>query len=73
MHFQSVNFLIGWCLSSGHGSLFNAIDVDPLEQVPDADPDQLVMAARDARERAMLRPDDLAELRRHPPFAGARL
>jgi hypothetical protein len=53
--------------------LFNAIDVGPLEQVRGVDPDQLVMAARDARERAMLRPDDLAELRRHPPFAGARL
>lgn len=38
-----------------------------------ADPDQLVSAARDARERAMLAPDDLAELRRHPPFAGAGL
>jgi predicted transcriptional regulator of viral defense system len=38
-----------------------------------ADPDQLVSAARDARERAMLTPDDLAELRRHPPFAGAQL
>lgn len=38
-----------------------------------ADPDQLVSAARDARRRAMLAPDDLAELRRHPPFAGARL
>jgi len=38
-----------------------------------ADPDQLVSAARDARERAMLTPDELAELRRHPPFAGARL
>ena len=38
-----------------------------------ADPDQLVSAARDARERAMLTPEDLAELRRHPPFAGARL
>jgi len=38
-----------------------------------ADPDQLVSAARDARARAMLTPDDLSELRRHPPFAGARL
>ncbi|MEX2314078.1 MAG: type IV toxin-antitoxin system AbiEi family antitoxin domain-containing protein [Thermomicrobiales bacterium] len=38
-----------------------------------ADPDQLVSAARDARARAMLTPDDLAELRRNPPFAGARL
>jgi len=38
-----------------------------------ADPDQLISAARDARERAMLMPDDLAELRRYPPFAGARL
>ena len=38
-----------------------------------ADPDRLVSAARDARGRAMLTPDDLAELRRHPPFAGARL
>ena len=38
-----------------------------------ADPDQLVSAARDARDRAMLTPDDLAELRQHAPFAGARL
>ena len=38
-----------------------------------ADPDQMVSAARDARQRAMLTPDDLAELRRHAPFAGARL
>jgi len=38
-----------------------------------ADPDQLVSAARDARQRAMLTSDDLAELRRCPPFAGARL
>jgi predicted transcriptional regulator of viral defense system len=38
-----------------------------------SDPDQLVSAARDARERAMLAPDDLAELRRYPPFASARL
>lgn len=38
-----------------------------------ADPDQLVSAARDARARAMLTPDDLAELRRHAPFAGARV
>lgn len=38
-----------------------------------ADPDQLVSAARDARERAMLTTDDIAELRRHPPFAGAGL
>ena len=38
-----------------------------------ADPDQLVSAARDARARAMLAPDDLGELRRHPPFAGAGL
>ena len=38
-----------------------------------ADPDQLVSAARDARGRAMLTSDDLAELRRHAPFAGARL
>jgi predicted transcriptional regulator of viral defense system len=38
-----------------------------------ADPDQLVSAARDARERAMLTSNDLAELRRYPPFAGARL
>lgn len=36
-----------------------------------ADPDQLVSAARAARERAMLTPDDIAELRRHPPFSGA--
>ncbi|MEW5992240.1 MAG: type IV toxin-antitoxin system AbiEi family antitoxin domain-containing protein [Chloroflexota bacterium] len=38
-----------------------------------ADPDQLVSAARNARARAMLTPDDLAELRRHAPFDGARL
>jgi len=38
-----------------------------------ADPDQLISAVRDARARAMLTADDLAELRRHPPFAGARL
>ncbi len=38
-----------------------------------ADPAQLVSAARDARERAMLTPDDLAELRRHAPFTGAGL
>lgn len=38
-----------------------------------ADPDQLISAARDARQRAMLTPDDVAELRRHAPFAGARL
>jgi predicted transcriptional regulator of viral defense system len=38
-----------------------------------ADPDQLVSAARDGRLRAMFPPDDLAELRRHPRFAGARL
>ncbi len=38
-----------------------------------ADPDQLVSAARDAQARAMLTPDDVAELRRHAPFAGARL
>ncbi len=38
-----------------------------------ADPDQLVSAARDARARAMLTPDDLVELRRHPPFTGAGL
>lgn len=38
-----------------------------------ADPDQLISAARDARERAMLTPDDSAELRRHPPFEGAGL
>lgn len=38
-----------------------------------ADPDQLVSAARDARNRAMLTPHDLEDLRRHPPFAGARL
>jgi predicted transcriptional regulator of viral defense system len=38
-----------------------------------ADPDQLVSAARDARARAMLAPDDLVELRQHSPFAGARL
>ncbi len=38
-----------------------------------ADPDQLVTAARDARERAMLTPADLAELRLQAPFAGAAL
>ncbi len=38
-----------------------------------ADPDQLVSAARDARERAMLTPDDLVKLRRHAPFTGAGL
>jgi len=38
-----------------------------------ADPDQLVSAGRAARARAMLTPDDLAQLRRHPPFAGAGL
>lgn len=38
-----------------------------------ADPDQLLAAARDARARAMLTPDDLAELRRHAPFVGAGL
>ena len=38
-----------------------------------ADPDQLVSAANDARERAMLTRDDLKELRRYPPFAGAGL
>ena len=38
-----------------------------------ADPDQMISAARVARERAMLEPEDLAELRRHPPFAGAGL
>jgi predicted transcriptional regulator of viral defense system len=38
-----------------------------------ADPDQLVSAARDARARAMLTPDDLAELRHHAPFANAGL
>lgn len=38
-----------------------------------ADPDQLISAARDARQRAMLTPNDLAELRRHEPFAGAGL
>jgi len=38
-----------------------------------ADPDQLVSAARDARQRAMLTPGDLVELRQRPPFAGARL
>ena len=38
-----------------------------------ADPDQLISAARDARERAMLTPVDLAELRRQAPFAGAGL
>ena len=44
-----------------------------LDAARGADPDQLVSAARDARERAMLTPDDLAELRRHPPFTGAGL
>jgi predicted transcriptional regulator of viral defense system len=38
-----------------------------------ADPDQLISAARDARERAMLTPADLAELRHQAPFAGAGL
>lgn len=38
-----------------------------------ADPDQLLTAARDARGRAMLTEADLAELRRHVPFAGAGL
>ncbi len=38
-----------------------------------ADPDQLVSAARDARARAMLTADDLVELQRHAPFAGAQL
>ena len=38
-----------------------------------ADPYQLVSAARDARGRAMLTPEDLAELRRYSPFAGSRL
>jgi hypothetical protein len=38
-----------------------------------ADPDQLISAARDARERAMLRRGDLDELRRRPPFEGAGL
>ena len=38
-----------------------------------ADPDQLVSAARDARERAMLAPDDLDELRGLAPFSGAGL
>ena len=38
-----------------------------------ADPDQLVSAAHEARERAMLTRDDLAALRRQPPFSGARL
>jgi predicted transcriptional regulator of viral defense system len=38
-----------------------------------ADPDQLVAAAREARVRAMLMPDDLAVLRGHHPFTGADL
>lgn len=38
-----------------------------------ADPDQLLSAARGARERAMLTSNDLAELRRHAPFATAGL
>jgi predicted transcriptional regulator of viral defense system len=38
-----------------------------------ADPAQLVSAARDARERAMLTSHDLSEVRRRPPFADARL
>ncbi|NJD28597.1 MAG: hypothetical protein FIA92_09905 [Chloroflexi bacterium] len=38
-----------------------------------ADPEQLVSAARDAQQRAMLTPEDLAELRKYPPFAGAGL
>jgi predicted transcriptional regulator of viral defense system len=37
------------------------------------DPEQLILAARDARARAMLTPYDLAELRRHPPFECAGL
>jgi hypothetical protein len=42
--------------------------------MPDApDPDQLTSAVRDARERAMLTPADLAELRRQASFAGAGL
>lgn len=38
-----------------------------------ADPDQLVSAARDARERAMLTPGDLVELGRNPPFSDTKL
>lgn len=38
-----------------------------------ADPDQLLAAARDARERAMLTSDDLRRLRNHPPFRDAGL
>ncbi len=38
-----------------------------------ADPDQLVAAARDARERAILTSDDLRELSNHPPFRHAGL
>ncbi|MBI3745231.1 MAG: hypothetical protein HY264_01645, partial [Chloroflexi bacterium] len=38
-----------------------------------ADPDQLVSAVLDARARAMLTPGDLAEIRRHLPFACSRL
>lgn len=38
-----------------------------------ADPDQLLAAAREARERAMLTSDDLRELRSQAPFRHARL
>lgn len=38
-----------------------------------ADPDQLLAAARDAKERAMLTSDDLRELSNHAPFRHAGL
>lgn len=38
-----------------------------------SDPDQLIGAARDAKERAMLTTNDLVVLRRHRPFRGADL
>lgn len=38
-----------------------------------ADPDQLLAAAREAKERAMLTHDDLARLREHPLFRRAGL
>lgn len=38
-----------------------------------ADPDQLLAAAREARERAMLTSDDLRELDNHAPFRHAGL
>lgn len=38
-----------------------------------ADPDQLVLAARDAKSRAMLTLEDLRELKTHAPFRNAGL